>query len=170
MDRASFVCRQYIGLTPHPDSLLVCTWGEGGGEIAGGCDKGGKGVCFSAGKMCLFQSQRCKPEGLIHTFVFVFVRKLVSIFRQTFIELVYSYLTQSNQRSVNNCVWLGLLILPNSISAQSFLQHAKCVGYQMSIKLDSIIRSNCKCHSAASLLQECLSEIFLGENLPISVC
>lgn len=33
MDRVAFVCRQHIGLTPHPDSLRVSTQEvEGGGE------------------------------------------------------------------------------------------------------------------------------------------
>lgn len=86
MDRAAFVCRQYIGLTPHPDSPWVSTQGEGGRQSerekeggrevrrnCWGCVRGGKGVCFSAGKICLFQGQGdiAKSPRTI-----VFVRKL----------------------------------------------------------------------------------------------
>lgn len=59
MDRAAFVCRQYIGLTPHPDSLRVFYigggrrggwrgWKEGGseGDVAGGIQGGKRCLLF----------------------------------------------------------------------------------------------------------------------------
>lgn len=63
MDRAAFVCRQYIGLTPHPDSLRVSTSGggrEGGreGDIAGGVRGGKKVFAFLQAKIFLCKAAR----------------------------------------------------------------------------------------------------------------